>query len=253
MFAAAFRDQRRVPLRALLLLGLMPGLWDLPADVLMGAPVDYGGSSFDWRVQGRETGRWLLYSLWSAVILGGQTLVGLDIARQGTPPLRRLLEGVRFTPALFVAGAAALLSLQFLTVVAFGAGIDSDSPHVLTGLALALLLLVPVVCLVVASMMVTFPLVDRRQGLIDAIARVWEMFGRSLWPFFRLTVVSFVASGPLFAIGWATSDYVTNALMALVGPTFYLAWAHAYLHSSAALDQLSAAASGPSVAAQPRP
>ena len=84
-----------------------------------------------------------MYSLWSAVLLGGQTLVSLEIARQGSPPLRRLLEGVRFTPALFVATATGMLAIQFLTLVGFGAGAEAEPPRVLAGLAMAVLLLVP--------------------------------------------------------------------------------------------------------------
>ena len=94
----------------------------------------------------------------------------------------------------------------------------------------------PVVGVFVLTTFVAFPLVERRRGLIDGVVRAWELLGGSLWPFVRLVLISLVVSAPLYAIGWATSDYVTKGLVALVGPTVHLAWAHAYLRSSEALE-----------------
>jgi hypothetical protein len=236
MFAAAIRDQRRVPWRALLLLGILPGLWELPADLLINDAPDDIDSTFDWRVQGREAGRWLIYSLWTAVLWGGQTLVSLEVVRQGSPPFRRLIQGIRFTPAIFAATATAMLSGQLLMLMAFGGGPDAEPPRVLAGIAIALLLLVPVVGVFVVATFLAFPLVERRRGLIDGLVRAWALLGGSLGPVVRLTLLSLVISAPLYAIGWATSEYVTKALLALLAPTVHLAWAHAYLRSSEALE-----------------
>ena len=250
MFAAAFRDQRRVPLRAFLLLGLLPGLWILPADALL-RHFSIEDLTLDWRLQAREAGYSVLHQLWVAVPVGGQALIGLDISRGHSPTPRRFLEGLRFTPAIFVVGAISVPLVQLMFAPTLGAPDDLDAGPSLTGMALMLALLVPVVCLGLVYALMSYPLVERRRGLIDALRQAWELLSRSLWRYVRLALLSVLFYAPGIVV--YTWVYASSAFWVLLAPTVHLAWTHAYLHSSAALDSQSAAASGPSVAAQPRP
>jgi hypothetical protein len=235
MLAAAFRDQRRTPLRALLLLGLLPGLWCLPADLLL-REFSSEELSLQWGIQVREAAYNLLHSLWTAVPVGGQTLISLDIARAHTVTPRRFLEGLRFAPAIFVVGAFSILLLQVMLAPA-GAGSEELSPRdLLISLAIMLLMIVPVMSACFVYALVSYPLVDRRRGLFDALRQVWEISKKSFWRYVRLSVLTGVLITPGIVLSVAESTLVASAVFALFVPTVQLAWAHAYLRSSEGLE-----------------
>ena len=250
MFVAAFRDQRRVPWHAWLLLGFLPALWCLPADALLR---QFSAElTPDWRLQVKEAGYSLLHQLWVSVPVGGQTFIGLDIARERAASPRRFLEGARFAPAIFVVGAVYTLLIQLMLSPSFGAAED-DFRALTIGLAVMLALVVPVICAGFVYALVCYPLVERRRGLIDALKQVWDLLRASPWRYVRLALLSALLFAPMLAVYVATPVYVSSAFSALLYPTMQLAWAHAYLRSTAALEERIAAALGPSVAAKPRP
>jgi hypothetical protein len=242
-FGAAFRTQRRALPKALLLLGVLPGLWSLPADLLMrGAPADV--APFDWAAQTRGVGIALLDALWDAVWMGGQTLVALELARSGSASIRDLLRGVRFTPAMFLLGALLVFWLQLVSMLPAGAEELGDA-----GVALVLPLLFLMLAVIVPPCsLASYELVDRRRGLLDALTRTIALLRDEWWGYLRLGLLTMGCYLPGLLL--VDDVYLSTALSSLIGPTVGLAWAHAYLRSTA---ERSPADAGPSVAAQPRP
>jgi hypothetical protein len=251
-FGAAFRTQRRAPLRAFLLLGLLPGLWSLPADLLLAAGQS-DGTSFDWAIQGRDAGFSLLHSLWAAVALGGQTLVALVLANGGSATLRDLASGIRFAPAMFAILAAGALWTHALLVL-MAAGLELGGAWAAFGLPVALLMLLATIIFIVPWSIVGYPVVERRKGLVDAIGRTIEVLRGAWWGFARLTLLTMLWFSPLVSVLCVDSPRVSALVSALVlmllGPTLFLVWAHAYLCAGA---ESATGQAGPSVAAEPRP
>lgn len=149
---------RARPLRALLLLGVVPALWDLPTwyfrepDQLARAGVGVLAAELAWQ----------------SVIAGGVVQAAINLATGCETGLSTLVKGVRFAPQLFIARAAPAAAMLLFGPMEH---LERDAG----GMLLASLLVVLVLFLVMIRGVAWEPcIVDRRESVLGAFRTSWH-------------------------------------------------------------------------------
>ena len=229
---AALKVIQSAPFSTLLWLGILPNAWDLPATIL-NRRVQSETFALDWGVQLRELGADLAVCAWTALPLGGEALVGLDLTSHTRAGWRRFVEGLRFFPALFLASAS--LSIVARGLLAGGSVAEDSEPWILVST-------LPLFCLLIYVFMVwslvTYRLVDARRGLFDALRYGTGLIRRSPLRFFGLCCCTSLLQTPAFAAGLAGSPFLEAGAFAVVMPVVWLAWAQPYMASRSTSSEL---------------
>jgi hypothetical protein len=240
--SATLRDVKRAPLASLLLLGALPTGWN---DVLPGLlSVHLPQWLFEEARFPRISAWFMLQLFFDAVLRGGTTLVGLDLARGKTVELRRYLEGVRFAPSIFALLVCSIVGIGSLLNVAPLLHEQQPLPpatgrlppaeerlFMVIGLAMFALLglLVLAIYCLGRLALANVVLVDRVRGPLHGLKISWRLTrgaGRRLW---GMLFIAAALLAPRFALG--QDEWGTAALCAgvLTSPLLQLLWTHAYL------------------------
>jgi hypothetical protein len=216
VFRASVADISRHPVAIFLLIGVLPGLWGWPVDLIF-PPLPDGRLSPDALHFAGKLAR----VVWDSAFLGGAFLVALHVARGGSPRLSDLFRGPRFVFRVAILSLFTVLPGQLLFFVR-GAHLAGAETAILSAVAATVASAILIRCSLSVQLVV-----DAGSGVWRAVTASWAATGGYSWRIARVYLLSL-----LFVIPASLAFRAPPAgrmISALVGPVMTLVLAHVYL------------------------
>jgi hypothetical protein len=211
-------DLAHAPVRAILYLGVLPGIWMAPTFL---EPLKTTAAS--------HPGLWLLLrigtAIWDSVVAGGVFLAALNIVRRVPVGLPCFINGFRYW--FRIATLALLLSLPLVIVSLARPFLKLDDPG--KGLIVAVFACVAIIAVLILMRMVTAVLlvVDRDARVVDALSGSWHSTARARWRI-AVLLMGFMVPVAAWAIWWRASVLGQQIGWMVIRPVCLLVWVHLY-------------------------
>ncbi len=202
----------RHPVRALLILGVVPAVWAQPGIQLRGELGVYGAGI------GMVLAFVVAKAAWQSLLTGGLTCAAIDLASGGKPTVATLLQGVRVAPGVFVAILALEIPSHFL-------GVPDPSLAEMAGMVV---LLPMMVVLGIRGIVWVQFIVDRGEPIVRAFRSSWTATrGASL----QIALLLLLLMVPLGMVGFLALELpaIRHALSAVSSLVLEVVVASVYL------------------------
>jgi hypothetical protein len=219
VLSAAVNDVRRHPIPNLFLLGVVPVLWAWGWNRLVESSTPH---TLDFAHLALAVVRRLGSAAWGSVLLGGQSLIAIDVARGAPPRPTRLIQGLRYGFPVFLSAILTGMLLQAnATLVAFSRAHPGP-------LVLLVLLVLPMTSVILVRSIACVPLVvDRNCSFLVALWTSWAWTRGQSWRIVRVYLLFL----PVFFVALVThkKPLALHLVWPLLSAIGSMMWAQVYL------------------------
>ncbi len=201
---------RKHPARCLLMLGVIPVLWDLPRSqlqqILYGSEIETSSPFM------------LASTAWRSILAGGLMLAAIELAAGRKAQFHLLARGLRFAPAVFVTELSTAVPMYFV-------GQAAAAPAHLA----SMVVLLPLMVLIVVRGIAWVPhIVDRSEPVLTAFRSSWKATRGSGG---EIVLLILLVTVPVGALGFVVGErpLLGHLVSILSGPVMHLLSAQVYL------------------------